>query len=165
MDSKDLIGIAIEDARSRHAATFELVRFTDSQAMSLLGLYVTLGIATVSGAAFGLAPASGLPAPVATALAAAAVLLFVGAAFCLRVLASADLGLPGREPAFWIWALADQDAKAILLGYMERLAEASAVNKALNTSATGHLGNARLCGALAPLAAFLTGVATAGAGF
>jgi hypothetical protein len=39
---------AIEDARARHEAILTLIYATDRQAMSMLSLYVTLGLATAS---------------------------------------------------------------------------------------------------------------------
>ena len=57
-----------------------LIYFTDQQAMSLLRLYVTLSIATVSGAAAGFSGMSSIPLTAAWALLASTIVFVIGAA-------------------------------------------------------------------------------------
>lgn len=46
MDAERVMAIAIEDVRVKLAATFDLIRFIDQQAMALLGLQMTLAVAS-----------------------------------------------------------------------------------------------------------------------
>ncbi len=58
---KDDFKTGIEDVRARHAAVVSLIYLADRQALQLLRSYVTLGIATASGAAAGLSGATMVP--------------------------------------------------------------------------------------------------------
>jgi hypothetical protein len=55
MLSGDDLKFAIEDARLRHEAVLKLIFFTDTQATSLLGLYISLGVACATAVATHLA--------------------------------------------------------------------------------------------------------------
>lgn len=150
----DLTAIAIEDARAHHTARLELIQFTDQQAMNLLSLYVTLSIAAASG--FGASLGSALvPAAAGYALLTAAIPLLAGAACCFKVLSSADIALPGREPAFWRWAT-ENDALTgadVLKAYLGQMAETAEVNRGVNRRGTWWLSTARACGVTAPVLA------------
>ncbi len=48
--SDDQLKVAIDDARARQAALLQSIYFNDQQALRLLRLYVTLGLAAAAGA-------------------------------------------------------------------------------------------------------------------
>lgn len=152
----------IEDARTRHAAVISLMYAIDIQAIALLRLYVTLGIATASGTIAGLGPSALFPWPAAWALGGGTAVLVAGAAFCLRALKPARINLPGRNPEFWIWAVsAEVEREAVLRSYLDNLHAKGAVNSDINLRAARALTWAKRCGAVAPLGALLFG----GAGY
>lgn len=149
----------IEDVRARHAAVVALMYATDSQAMALLRLYVTLGIAAASGAAAGFGEAAPITRPLAWALAVAAIIVVIGAVYCLRALRSARISLPGRKADFWQWALSPGiDRARVLIEYLKNAEEKGAANDRLNKETATALSWAKLCGALAPLVALLAGL-------
>ena len=150
----------IEDARARHGGIVNLIYVTDQQAMLLLRLYATLGIATSSGAIAGLVGQPMIARPLAWALVAASITLILGAALCLRVLQAARINVPGRDPEFWLWALRDDiDRKTALRGYLENLQVKIAANRSLNIKTATALKWAKRCGAAMPIAALMTGAA------
>ena len=148
----------IEDARTRHAAVVALMYVTDTQAMSLLRLYVTLGIATASATAAGFGPSAMFARPVAWALAVGAIIFMIGAAFCLRALRPSKINLPGRKAEFWTWAmLPNVERDTVLAAYLDNLQEKGAMNDGCNARAADALKWAKRCGAIAPLGALLLG--------
>lgn len=139
----------IEDARARHAAVVMLIHQTDTQAMNLLRLYVTLTIATASGAAAMVNSASGA---LVTALVAMSIVLAAGSAFCLRALRSGAINAPGRDPDFWLWALhPDVDRDAALRAYLDNLKAKLELNRNLNQNTATALTWSKRCGVAAPL--------------
>jgi len=156
----------IDDVRTRHAAVVALIYMTDRQAMGLLRLYVTLGMATATGAAAGFGTISTGQAfvsrPVAWALAAATIVLLAGSGFCLRTLRGSDINLPGRTADFWNWgARPDIGRSEVLTAYLDNLAVKAKQNNDLNTATAAALSHAKNCGAVAPLAALVIGAAAA----
>src|SRR6267378_2329459 len=115
--------VIIDDVRTRHAAVLQLIYFTDTQATSLMRIYVVIGLAGASGAAAGLSNSATIPRAMGVAFAAAAITAVIGAALCMRAMAPSDVGFPGREPTFWRWAmdqgLSDADAIATYLARAE----------------------------------------------
>lgn len=157
----------IEDARTRHAAVLALIYFTDQQAMGLMRLFMTVGIATASGAAAGLTSSTLLPRPAGWALLAATLVFSVGAALCLMAMRSANINLPGRGADFWLWALdeAQVDREKALRAYLANLRDKLAMNNQTNARSAAALTAAKWCAALAPLAALLSAAAAAIGGF
>lgn len=150
----------IEDARARHAAVVALIYTTDTQAMALLRLYVTLGIAAASGAAAGFGASAAITRPAAWALVVGAVIFVIGAGLCLRALRSAAINLPGRKPDFWEWAmLPNIDRAAVLAAYLDNLKVKGIANDRCNASSATALKWAKRCGAVAPLGALLAAAA------
>lgn len=149
---------ALEDMRSRHRELIALIYLTDKQALSLLGLYLTTGIAAGSAAYAGLGVNAILPRAVAAALGGASLLLFIGSIFCFFAMRAADIGLPGRGPEFWTWAdHADISFEIVFSAYLKNLEEKSTATRVLNTSMARILGYGKVCGLLAPIAAVLFG--------
>ena len=151
---------AIEDARVRHAALLQMLLFTDTQAMSLLRLYATLGVAAASGATAGFVGSFlTVPDPFAFALFGAAAVFFVGCLFSLWAMRTANVSLPGRGAEFWLWAT---DPKVTfdhaLDSYLKELAGKGDMNLAVNTRAAFHLRSAKRCGAWSPVVAFAFGL-------
>lgn len=155
MEAGRLIEIAIEDVREKHKALFELIRFTDQQAMALLSLYTTLAVAAASGFGASLGKDAIIPAAGGAGLLAAAVALAAGSACCFRVLRSATISTPGRGPDFWIWAMENPgvDETEMLSSYLRQLEKPIATNRAVNASGTWWLMLARICGMAAPILA------------
>jgi hypothetical protein len=161
MLDKDDFRVIIEDTRTRHAAVVALIYFTDGQAMALLRLYVTLGIATASGAAAGFSGTLMIPRPVGWALAVATVVLTVGAAFCLRAMQSGAISLPGRRAGFWQWAITPEVTRdEVLRGYLENLVAKTAQNDALNARTAKAHAYAKRCSVMVPIAALAAGLVT-----
>lgn len=152
----------IEDARARHTAVIGLLYFTDTQAMLLLRLYVTLGIATVSGSAAGFSSSQFVSRPVAWALVTASLLFVLGSSICLWALRGVVINLPGRKADFWKWAIRDDvDRQQILAAYLDNLEGKNEINDKANRNSAGALSWAKVCGALAPLIALIVGAAAA----
>jgi hypothetical protein len=141
----------IEDARAKHAAIVNLMLVSDAQAIGLLRLYVPLAIATASG----MFAATGAPFhsySLAMALMAMSTTLLVGSGFCLYALRPVVVNLPGREPAFWIWAMrADVSAEDALTAYLDQLDTKQEQNRAVNMTTVFALRWAKICGLLAPV--------------
>lgn len=152
---KDEFRNVVDDARARHAAVVALIYFTDQQAMALLRLYVTLGIATASGAAAALA-GTFIPRSVGWGLGAATFVLIIGAWLCIRAMRSREINLPGRGPDFWLWALRSDVSRAdVLKAYLENLAEKTKKNAAINLENGKAFQYAKVCSLLTPAAALI----------
>lgn len=150
----------IEDIRVRQAALVTLIYATDVQAMALLRLYATLGIATVSGAIAGLSSSSIISQPLGLGLIASTVVLMIGAALCLRALKADKISLPGRTSDFWIWAsLSNVERDSVLAAYLKTAEEFYLLNRGLNIKTANALKWAKHCSVFAPGAALLVGVA------
>lgn len=151
----------IDDARARHAALVALIYSGDAQAMGLLRLYATLGIATVSGAIAGFSGTAAIATPLAAGLAGAAAVLLTGVALCLRAVRPTEINLPGRSSDFWRWALEDAvTPKDVVSAYLANLDERRPVNQQANRDAATALKWAKRCAAVAPVAAAVTAAAT-----
>jgi hypothetical protein len=157
----------IEDARTRHGAVVALMYSLDGQAIGLLRLYATLGIATASGALAGLGgTGSIITRPLALGLLFAAVVLVIGAVLCFIVLRSIRINLPGRDPDFWQWAMhPGVDRSQVLAKYLENLKEKAIDNLSRNAFSSRALKWAKMCGAGAPAIALLTGLVALHYGF
>ncbi|MEP9349161.1 hypothetical protein [Xanthobacter sp. KR7-225] len=162
MEREWLFAAALEDARERHKAVYELIRFTDQQAMALLNLYCTLGVASASGAAASLGRDAIIPLPVGSALGVAALFFILGAGCCFRVLASATINLPGREAGFWTWANSypTLGLSEILAAYLDGVADREAMNNGVNATGAKWLGRARLFGLIAPFTSLCIAIGT-----
>ncbi|QRG07920.1 hypothetical protein EZH22_06020 [Xanthobacter dioxanivorans] len=149
-----LLDAAVEDARERHKAVIELIRFTDQQAISLLNFHAALGVALVSGAAACLGKDPLVPAFVGIAFGAGAICFIAGAWCALKVQASATISLPGREPKFWIWAAHGEIGNDLVFEeYMNSLARGQIKNDEANIYGVKWLKRARACVFAAPIAA------------
>jgi hypothetical protein len=159
----DELKFGAEDARSRHAALLQLIYFTDQQAMALLRLYVTLGLATASGALAGFV-SQAVPRVAAWGLLAGLVTLVAGSAFCFRVMMSSSVGLPGRGAEFWLWAEreATVDFHHVLSEYLIQLEKTTAEDRELNKRNVAALRKAKLIGMTVPLTALLGAAAAIG---
>lgn len=158
MLSDDDLPVAIGDARTRHAAVVDLIYFTDRQAMGLLSLYITLGVAAASGAvvAFGKQPL--LPTAVGFGLGGATITLVIGAWFCFRAMKTETINLPGRGAEFWLWANHPKvDRRAAFVQYLQNLKDKHDQNNEINRRTSRYLRNAKLCGIGVPLAALASG--------
>ncbi|MDQ0301392.1 hypothetical protein [Ancylobacter polymorphus] len=122
----ELVEAAFEDVRARHSATVDHVRAFEAQALSLLGTCSTLAVGCASGVAVGLAPDTIIPGAASSALAGACCSLVVGSIFCVGVLSSTPLSLPGREVEFWRLALVQTArSKSDILSEFLRVSEVS----------------------------------------
>lgn len=165
MLSEDQLRFAVEDARVRHEALIQLIYFADTQAMSLLSLFSTVGIAAGSATAAGFATEPVIPFPIAMGLGGAALILLIGTIYCLMAMQTTRLSLPGRGAEFWIWAMHDKiSAGHAFAEYFKNLEAESKRNQATNVRSASQLGKAKLCAALAPLAALGFGLLSYGFG-
>jgi hypothetical protein len=154
------IRLAIEDARARHAAVVALIYFTDTQAMGLLRLYATLALATASGGTVTFTSHAPFSRSLALALAAATMVLVVGAAFCLRAMRSGVISLPGRPADFWLWAMGpDVNQHDWSRKYLDNLAEKASLNEKLNAGSARALQLAKFCALILPIATAAGGAA------
>lgn len=149
----------IEDARVRHAGIVLLIQATDTQALGLLRLYVTLAIATSSGAVATLGSSLQFKGALVTALISILIAVGIGSAFCLRALQGGAISVPGRTPDFWLWALdADVTEKSALEEYLKSLQTKIQLNRALNIKTTNALTWAKRCGLAAPFLGLIAGL-------
>ncbi|MCF1502948.1 hypothetical protein L0F51_04105 [Afifella sp. H1R] len=118
---------AVTDTHMRTSSLVGLTKFNDQQAMSLLQLYVTVGLAALAGA---LATADdgsrlfGWPATVGLGVFAVAV--FSGAVLShLSMKPCRDVPFAGGGADWWLWALRDGavDMESALLDALERANE------------------------------------------
>jgi hypothetical protein len=163
MIEKDDWKIAIEDARARQTALVGLIYFTDTQAMGLLRLCVTIGTATASGAIAGLtataAAASIIPRPAGWALASATLALLVSAWYCFKAMSTAKISLPGRGAEWWLFVATSKiDRTEALTNYLKNLAEKHSVNRGVNENTAGALSKAKLWSIASLPIALLIGV-------
>lgn len=163
MDDKYDSRMVIEDARHRHAAVVALINSLDTRAMSLLRLYVTIGVAAAAGAVGLLAAdAPSLPSPVGWALSAVVPCRGLGSYWCFRVMRTTPINLPGRGADFWLWALRpDVPTDMALQAYLNNLQAKGLQNDALGARMTLTLECAKWAGMLSPFAALVAGVAAA----
>ncbi|MFG1255908.1 hypothetical protein V5F79_01185 [Xanthobacter flavus] len=159
--------IAIEDVRAKHTALFELIRFTDQQAMALLGLYTTIAVAAAAGFGASLGPNRLIPLSAGVAMLVAAAFLVVGAACCFRVIRSATISTPGREAEFWVWATTTPTigGAAVLSAYLRQADDMMEKNRIVNESGTAWLRRARGFGMAAPLLAVMGALVAVKAGW
>lgn len=144
----------LEDLRARHQAVVDLIYFTDTQATTLLQLYVTVGLAIATGGVTALAGAAPLPIAAGWGLVAATAPLLAGCYFCLLATGarSYNLNLPGRGAEFWSWAaLEGVDQRMVLEAYLGNLRDKQAANNQVNTQTAAALKRAKYAGAATPL--------------
>src|SRR5215218_8774741 len=147
----DMWKIAIEDARARHAAIVNLIYFTDTQALGLLRLYVTIGLAAASAAAAVFVNKLGIPAYLGWPLLIVTLTLSAGSWNCLQAMETSALNLPGRPPDFWLWATKEATAEhTAFAAYMENLDQKQRQNDKVNIQTSSSLTTAKLCGAATP---------------
>jgi len=159
----DELKLVLDDARHRQAAMLQLIYFTDQQALGLLRLYITLGIAAATGAVAILAPGSWLPPSASLALAASALALQIGCYFCFRAMRTAEISLPGRGADFWKAALASEcRLRDVMDQYLEDLEEGQGRDQLTNRQSAKALARAKLAGPAAAalaLAVFIVSLA------
>lgn len=142
---EDIKKLAIDDARQRQKALFDLILATDRQAMTFFGFCISIAAASVAGFVASWSPDSRIPAPAASAL----LVIFLGFGFagflCLRVMKSAPIGLPGRKAEFWKWALATEaNGEASALAYVDAVEVTYSENAKNNRRMARLLEQARL---------------------
>lgn len=162
MLDKDDWKLALEDARYRHNAILGLIHAADSQAMTLMRLYVTLGSAAAAGAVAMLSAQPRVAVPLVCALASAIVTLAYGTFKCFSVINSANVNLPGRGAEFWLWAADERVQRTeVFKAYLTALADKHKVNNSLNESQTASLSRAKRVGVWTPITALVVGGAVA----
>ncbi len=155
---KDDFRTILEDARARHAAVVALIYFNDTQAMNLLRLYLTVGVATLSGAIAALTKDTVIPIATGWALAATTGVMLFGSILCLLAMASGTINLPGRDADFWLWGLDPQVEKTdVLKRYLENLKEKAETNRGLTERSGIALKYAKYCVVAAIIAAACAG--------
>ena len=159
MRSSSGLSLAVDDSRARNEALIGLIAMADQQAITLLGIYLSLGTATATGAAAGLiagATYSIVSAPLITTTAT----LFLGSVFCFLTMRRSTVSLPGREPAFWLWAIKYESIseREAVVAYLSALAKELEVNRKVNVTSARYLATARACGLGTPVAAAVAGV-------
>lgn len=163
MTEADLTKIALDDVRVRQKALLDLILFQDQQAMGLLRLYVTVGIAAASGSLATIFSEDVWKIALGAGLLAAVVPLSIGTSYCFRAAWAAEVGFPGREPSFWQWAShPDIEEGGVRDAYLHQLAAALEVNFKLNVKSAHFIKSAKLCGALTPAVTILVGLVTFG---
>lgn len=154
------IRTVIEDARLRQTARVALMQANETKAMSLLRLYMTVGIAAASGALALVTQQRPLSAALGWGLLAATLVAIVGAALCLSASRQSDINLPGRDADFWEWAARDDvTAEHAVLSYLGDLQKGIELNRAVNTKNAKALLWAQRCAVILPLAALVVGAA------
>jgi hypothetical protein len=158
MLNSEELRFAIEDSRTRHEAIVALIYWTDQQAMALLALYVTLGLATAGGFIFGITQESMLPPALLASLFAATVMLTLGALTCFYAMQTAVFNLPGRQAEFWLWA----DSPKIKVDdayreYLRNLQNKHGLNDGVNFQTSLALRRARMLGVFTPVSALIAG--------
>lgn len=157
IDKEDFKTI-IEDARARHAAVINLIFFTDRQAMTLLRLYLTFGIASASGAVASFGTNAAVPKALGYALLAAAGCMVIGIFFCLRAMQTTTINFPGRPANFWQWAL-NREREEVIKAYLENLVEKNALNDTTVEKTGKAYGRAKGIAFITPLIALAVGLA------
>lgn len=160
LKDRDEYKIALEDARTRHASLLQLIYLVDQQAMSLLRLYVPVGVAAASTATAGLKGVFAIPTAPAVGLFGTAVILFVGTIFCFRAMKTAELSLPGRDGKFWRWAMDTEevDLRHAVSEYLTELDTGMKENLALNKRSSRQLQLAKKAGIAAAPVALVSGL-------
>jgi len=156
----DEFKLVIDDARHRQTALLNLIVFTDQQALGLLRLYVTIGVAAATGAAVGFVGNDAIPFVVAGGLAGVVIALFVGIIYCYRAMQTAEIGLPGRGADFWKAAIGQPDityADAVSQ-YLSELENQQARDRHTNGITAGALKRAKWAGAAALAVALAAGL-------
>lgn len=150
---------AIDDARARHAAGVGLIYASDTQALALLSLFSTLGLAAAAGVAATIPTKSTLPGPLGWCLVASVLILTLASWHCFKALGKAAINLPGRGAEFWLWAAASIETREeVFRLYLRDLEENQALNRALNKRQADHLGLTKLSATLTPVAALAVGL-------
>lgn len=157
--NNDRFKIAIDDVRTRHKAVVDLIYFTDNQAMNLLRLYISIGLASSSIAIASFSNDSNIPPEVGVSLIAAVIVFIYGSYECFEAMSSASINLPGRDPDFWLWVethrIKDDD---LARTYLNQLISGSYTNDSKNKKSASHLKLAKLAGIFAIPAASATGI-------
>lgn len=161
MLNDDYLKVALDDARARQTALLQLIYFTDQQAMGLLRLYVTIGLAAAAGAAAGLGPEAWLPKAVSIGLGFAAAALTIGCFFCFLTMRTAQVGLPGRGPEFWRTAMELSDLDHVVAQYLEELEAGQRRDRETNRRSGKSFERAKWAGISAPALALIAGLVTA----
>ncbi|WP_267423178.1 hypothetical protein [Methylobacterium sp. GC_Met_2] len=161
MTEADLTKLALDDVRVRQKALLDLILFQDQQAMGLLRLYVTLGIAAASGSLATIFSNEAWKSALGAGLLVAVAPLSLGTAYCFRATWAASIGFPGREPNFWQWAShPDIEEGGVREAYLAQLSDSMEVNHGLNAKCATLIKWAKLCGALTPAVTVFIGLVT-----
>ncbi|MGH6736339.1 MAG: hypothetical protein ACRECX_09710 [Methyloceanibacter sp.] len=155
----DQLKLAIDDARHRQIALLDLIYSTDTKALGLLRLHVTIGMAAAAGAVAGFTSTSSIPKSVAVGLIAAVVALFVGCVFCFRSMRSAKVSLPGRGADFWKAALDNKVTVPVIADqYLSELANGQERDRETNRVTARDFAIAKWAGIVSPALALVTGL-------
>lgn len=161
MLTQDEVRFAIEDARTRHQSLIELAFAGDQKALSLLSLFVTLASALGTAFAVGLESKNLVVEALTFPSLGAAIVFLIGAFFCLRVLAPADINLPGRTADFWLWASKPNVTfEHACEQYLDNLEKKHHINVKLTERTAKLLNYARLSAIGAPIVAILVATMT-----
>jgi hypothetical protein len=157
MLKSDEVKLALDDVRARQIALLQLIYFTDQQAIGLLRLYVTVGVAAATAASAGFSGNSSITMAAAVALSVVALLLLIGCLYCYRAMATAKIGLPGKGPEFWTWALDHPDVNLsyVVSQYLEQTRAILEQDRDTNRVTANALKRAKQLGAAALAAALL----------
>lgn len=158
MSDEDLLKLAIDDIRARQDAVYDLVLSQDKQAMELLRLYVTVGLAVASGAVAMLSNPDRFPLGVG--LLCGLVALVVGIVFCFRATWQAQIAFSGRDAKFWEWASHPSITTADLqAAYFKAADENLKTNRRLNVETAREYWIAKWCGVASPILIAFVGLA------
>jgi hypothetical protein len=144
----------LEDLRVRHQAVVDLIYFTDTQATTLLQLYVTVGLAIATAGVTSIAGAAPLPIAAGWGLVCATAPLLLGCHFCLVATGARthNLNLPGRGADFWTWAAHEAvEDSDVIAAYLANLQVKQAANNEVNAKTAAALKRAKTAGAAAPI--------------
>lgn len=158
--SPDVIKVVFDDVRARQSALLGLIYFVERQAMNLLRLFITAGVAMVAAFAAGVQSVNPILHSLYPSALAGLVLTTVGAAFCFRAMKTVELNLPGRGAEFWLWLLDNPhvETTAQLRFYLEDLEKQQADTRVVNVSNARSFERAKKVAVLTPPAMLLAAV-------
>lgn len=142
----DEIKIIIDDVRVYHKEQVSLIYHNGNQAMSLLSLYVTLGVASSAGFLASIDTDSFIYQVAGMGLLSVSILLLLGAIFCFLASWGGQIALPGRDPEFWkSYTPKDDDEFSSLFDtYLDQLDTALNENDKINNNRVKNLRNAKI---------------------
>lgn len=159
MLEKDDWKLALEDARFRHNALMQQIYAGDTQALSLLRLFLTIAVAAAGGALSIFLGTWELPSEIAWALCSAILLFLASAISCTTAIMGGAVNLPGRGAEFWLWAASeDVEREHIFRSYLTNLNEKHDTNRRRNDKQATALLFAKIGGLAALPVSVLVGV-------